>query len=238
MTLRELQLLVKEGEHATLEFKKKVAHPEKIVREIVAFANSKGGNLLIGVSDDGGLSGVRYPTEEAWELNKAIEHHCRPQIRFQQESIALSANKWVLRYYISESPEKPHFVLEPEPAPPGTFPPARSAKNRPALRKRTYVRVADRSIQASRELREILRKRQQPQNIGFRWTEKEQKLMQYLQEHPFITIKEYVKIADIPPFIASKTLVRLVLANVLDIQPAEGADHFTLKPQDEPLGYF
>ncbi len=237
MTLRELQLLVKEGEHATLEFKKKVAHPEKIVREIVAFANSKGGNLLIGVSDDGGLSGLRFPEEEAWELNKAIAQHCRPQIQFQQETIALSANKWVLRYYISESTRKPHFVLEPEPAPPGMLqPPVRRNTPQP-VRKRTYVRVADRSIQASREVREILRRRQKPRDIGFHWTEKEQKLMQYLQEHNFITLAVFAKTANIPLHLASRTLIRLVLANVLDIEPAEGADHYVLKPQEESVRY-
>lgn len=234
MTLRELQSLVKEGEHATLEFKKKVAHPEKIVREIVAFANSKGGNLLIGVGDDGGLSGLRFPEEEAWQLNKAIAQHCRPQIHFQQETIALSASKWVLRYYISESKQKPHFVLEPPQAPPtGNLLSKRGRNNEPPLRKRTYVRVADRSIQASRELREILRRRQKPRDIGFHWTEKEQKLMQYLQEHTTITLAEFARTANIPLHTASRTLIRLVLANVLDIQPAEGADQYVLKPQEE-----
>ncbi len=192
---------------------------------------------MIGVSDDGGLSGVRYPQEEAWELNKAIESSCKPNIRFQKETIALPANKWVLRYYISESPEKPHFVLEPDPVPPGSFPPAKNSRKEQPLRKRTYVRVEDRSIQASREMREIMRRRQQPRDIGFRWGEKEQKLMQYLQEHPFITLKEYVKIANIPPFIASRTLIKLVLANVLDIQPAEIADQYILKPQEEQIRY-
>lgn len=236
-------MLVKEGEHATLEFKKKVAHPEKIVREIVAFANTKGGNLLIGVSDNGGLSGVRYPEEEAWELNKAIAQHCKPQIDFHQEKILLPANKWVLRYYITESENKPHFVLEPQPITPGTPPPPpnrnRSRNQPPQLRKRTYVRVADRSIQASREMREILRRRQQPKDIGFHWTEKEQKLMQYLQAHEHITVKEYAKVAEIPLSLASRTLVRLVLANVLDIRPVEIADHYILKPLEgfAELGY-
>lgn len=233
MTLRELQLLVKEGEHATLEFKKKVAHPEKIVREIVAFANTQGGNLLIGVSDNGNLSGVRFPEEEAWTLNKAINQHCKPQIQYVQEKIALPGSKWILRYYISESPKKPHFVLEPEPVPAHVFPKPSPAK-RPNLRKRTYVRVADRSIQASREMREILRRRQQAQNIGFRWSEKEQALMQYLQEHPYITLRTYAIIANIPLPVASRTLVRLVLANVLDIQAAEGEDLFVLR--QEALG--
>lgn len=231
-------MLVKEGEHATLEFKKKVAHPEKIVREIVAFANSSGGNLLIGVGDEGGLSGLRFPEEEAWLLNKAIEEYCRPRIDFQLETIALSASKWVLRYYISESQQKPHFVLEPPQTEQKSLQPTKQRRNNAQpMRRRTYVRVADRSIQASRELREILRRRRKQRDIGFRWTEKEQKLMQYLQEHSAITVKEFAGTANIPLPVASRTLVKLVLANVLDIQPAEGADLYVLKPQEESMPF-
>jgi predicted HTH transcriptional regulator len=50
-------MLVRKGEGATLEFKLKSNHPEKIVREVVAFANSQGGLLLIGVGDDKSIPG-------------------------------------------------------------------------------------------------------------------------------------------------------------------------------------
>jgi predicted HTH transcriptional regulator len=43
MDLKELKTLVKRGEGANLEFKLKASHPEKIVREVVAFANTDGG---------------------------------------------------------------------------------------------------------------------------------------------------------------------------------------------------
>lgn len=57
----QLRRLVMEGEGQHLEFKRKVSHPEKIVREMIAFANSEGGTILIGVDDDGLLAGVKYP---------------------------------------------------------------------------------------------------------------------------------------------------------------------------------
>jgi predicted HTH transcriptional regulator len=49
---KALKALVRQGEGMHLEFKLKAAHPEKIVREIVAFANAQGGLLLVGVGDD------------------------------------------------------------------------------------------------------------------------------------------------------------------------------------------
>lgn len=50
-----------------------------------------------------------------------------------------------------------------------------------------------------------------------------------MQDTGKITLKEYAKLAKLPKFIASKTLVRLVLANVLVIHPQEVDDFFTLK---------
>ena len=55
-----------------IEFKKKAAYPEKIVREIVALANTEGGVLLLGVDDDGTVSGQRFIEEEIFVMEKAI----------------------------------------------------------------------------------------------------------------------------------------------------------------------
>lgn len=224
MTVRELQLLVKEGEHSTLEFKRKVAHPEKIIKEIVAFANTEGGNLLIGVNDDGHLTGLKFPDEDAYVLERAIRQHCRPAIDFQKEYIQLSEKKTIIRYYIPESPRKPHYVQEPAAATTNN-----KQHTRPKLQKRSYFRVLDRSIQASRELREILRRQRKPKDIGFIWGEKEQLLLRYLSEHPGITVREFAGLAELSRYQASRTLVLLVLGNVLDIIPAEGEDLYITK---------
>ena len=47
-----LRRLVSQGEGQHLEFKRKASYPDKIVRELIAFANSQGGTLLVGVDDD------------------------------------------------------------------------------------------------------------------------------------------------------------------------------------------
>ena len=225
MTVKELQLLVKEGEHTTLEFKRKVAHPEKIVKEIVAFANARGGNLLIGVNDDGNLSGLKFPEEEDFLLERAILQQCKPKIQYDKEYISLSEKKTIIRYYIPESKRKPHFVLEKEVKPAIGAP---YGNGRP-VQKRTYFRVGDRSIQASRELREILRRKQNPKDIRFMWGEKEQLLVQYLQDHASITVQEFAQLAGINRYQASRTLVLLVLGNVLEIIPAEKQDVYVMK---------
>jgi predicted HTH transcriptional regulator len=57
MTLRELEQLVELGEGISLEFKRRVPQPERIAKEIVALANTNGGRIVLGVSDDGTIEG-------------------------------------------------------------------------------------------------------------------------------------------------------------------------------------
>ena len=55
MKEKELQELIKQGEGYFVEFKKQVGEP--LDREMVAFANASGGKIIIGVADDGGITG-------------------------------------------------------------------------------------------------------------------------------------------------------------------------------------
>jgi len=210
MNLQEIKQLVSRGEGQTIEFKRKANYPEKIVKEVVAFANSQGGHLLIGVDDDGTIAGLRHVEDEAFVLKQAFERYCRPAIQYTQTLIPLTEKKALIHYQIAEGQRKPHYVKHEE-------------------EKRSYVRVADRSIQASREMREILRRRQNPKDIGFIYGEKEGQLMAYLRDHSHITINEFKGLAKLNKYISSRTLVRLVLANVLDIMPREGEDWYVLK---------
>jgi len=195
-----------------LEFKKKVAFPEKIVREIVAFANTHGGDLLIGVDDDGSISGVKFALEDQYELEKAIRNYCKPMIKYKSEIIRLSEKKSVIRYTIFESSRKPHYVVE-----------------KPGAARKVYVRVRDRSIQASREMREILKRSAKNKDIKFTYGEKETILMQYLEQNERITVKRFAEISRLPRRVASQTLVLLALANVLQVIPREKEDYFEIK---------
>ena len=52
MRYRELIELIDEGENIQCEFKRKFSGSEKIAREMLAFANTKGGIILFGIDDD------------------------------------------------------------------------------------------------------------------------------------------------------------------------------------------
>jgi predicted HTH transcriptional regulator len=210
MDIKELRTLVQQGEGFHLEFKLKATHPEKIVREMVAFANSDGGKLLVGVADDKSIPGVKFPDEEEYILEKAITQLIDPPLSFTLEKITLPDERGVLVYKINSSELKPHYVKLPESEEFG----------------KTYVRVADRTVQASKEMREVLKGIRKQRNYRFEFGEKEKTLMQYLAGNQHITVDGFSEIAKIPRQTASRTLVLLVLSGVLRIIPDEEQDFF------------
>lgn len=210
MTLQEVKRLAARGEGMQLEFKKKASFPEKIVREVIALSNARGGHLLIGVDDDGTVSGQRFIEEEIFVLEKAICQLIQPDITYEVEKIKINEKKGVGVFYIPKSPLAPHYMME-------------------GGKRKAYIRVADRSVQASREMWEVLKRSQRKGNIVFTYGAKEEKLMKLLGTAGKTTLQEYATVAKLPVFLASRTLVRLVLANVLEIHPQESQDIFMLK---------
>lgn len=210
--LRSLKALVRHGEGMHLEFKLKATHPEKIVREIVAFANAEGGLLLVGVGDDRSIPGVKFADEDEYILTRAISRYCFPAISYTYQKIAVTDERDVLALSVQPGDNKPHYVMDDAAQQTG----------------KAYVRVKDRSVQASREVREVLKGERKGRSIRFGFGEKEKLLLQFLGENKKITVSKFAEIAGIARQLASRTLVLLVLANVLKIAPDESEDHFSL----------
>jgi len=205
----ELRKLVREGEGLTLEFKRKAAHPDKVIREMIAFANTEGGSLLIGVDDDGSIPGVKYPEEEMVVLTQSFQKHCRPSLFFSEWIIPISDKRFVLRYDVPVSSGRPHFFVEDKD------------------HKACYVRVNDMTVKASREVAEIVRRSKKKKDIRFAFGRVEKQLMEYLEQKDAITLEEFRAIAGLNRFLAAKKLILLVLANVLRITPTEKGDYYS-----------
>jgi hypothetical protein len=207
--VQQLRKLVAAGEGSTLEFKRKATYPEKIVREMIAFANTKGGILLLGIGDDGTVPGLKHPEEEVHVMNLALKK-VKPALHYIQTFIPIGNSRTVIQYEIIESEEKPHYFVNGEAS------------------KESFVRVEDKSIKASREVKEIIRREQEKKDIKFWYAEHEKFLMEYLDKNTSITLAEFVTLSGLKKFYASKKLVILVLADVLRITPNEKGDIFTL----------
>lgn len=70
MTKQELGVLIKEGEGYTLEFKENLG--KKFAVEVVAFANSMGGKILIGVDDEGNIVGTDISNNQRANIQNQI----------------------------------------------------------------------------------------------------------------------------------------------------------------------
>jgi predicted HTH transcriptional regulator len=206
--VQDLKKLVAKGEGSYIEFKRKAAYPDKIVREMIAFANMHGGVLLLGVGDDKTLPGLKFPEDESHVVQEALSR-CRPKLPVREQFIPIGNSRTIIRYDIDESDRKPHYILLGE-------------------QKESYVRVNDQSIKASKEMREIVKRSRKKKDIRFHYGEHEKFLMQYLDSNPTITLERFIELSGLKKFYASKKLVLLVLADVLRITPHEKGDLFSL----------
>lgn len=202
--------MVRGGESQTVEFKRKINHPEKVVREVVAFANSDGGHLLVGVDDNGNIPGLKFPDEEEFVMTKAIEELCRPEVEFDLERIQLKDGRSILHYVIHSSPLKPHFAF---------------FKKSHRFGK-AFVRVEDRSVQASREVRKLLKQESKNGETSFEYGTHEKSLLNYLGDHDHITLPEFCEMSQLTTNQASEVVIRLAMNHVIRIIPREQEDWY------------
>lgn len=207
LSKQDLKNLISTGESSFLEFKHKVASPEKLAKEIAAFANSKGGKILIGVADNGEMVGIESYMEEEFWISQAAEDCCIPIPKIRIELVSISG-KDILLVNVPESDEKPIYV--------------KGKKSRIV-----YVRRADESVVASDEIVEVLKKGSSEEGVTFEYGEKERLLFRFLNEYSDITVERFSILINTTTYTAAKILVNLVSARVLDLFEKDGVAHYT-----------
>lgn len=213
MDLKAIKSLIAKGENGFVEFKKKANHPEKIVREVVAFANTTGGHLFVGVADDLAIAGLKHPEDDEFVLTKAIKELCRPSIEFNVDLVKFDDGKKILHYQIVEGSNKPFYAFFEK-------------KHRYG---KAFIRVDDRSIQASREMRRILKERE-TYNKPISIEESTSTLFNFFKNNSSITVSQYCELSGMNKKLASNKLVSLALSGALKIVPREGEDLFMPVP--------
>lgn len=211
MYLVELYKLVEEGENSTVEFKRKFSSPLKIAKEMVAFANSKGGYILFGIDDDRKIKGVESEKGELELINTAAKFYCEPEIEYTTEIVCIK-NVDVVVISIKESSKKPHRIV--------------SDKN--SNEKKVYIRYNDKSILASKETVNILKNSNNSKPLKITFGKIEKTLFEFLEENDRITVKGFKKLANISERRASRTLVNLVRAEVIRHHYYDNIEFFTL----------
>ena len=131
MLKAELLEIIANGENSGVEFKRDDIRPEQLAKEIVALANVQGGRILLGVKDDGQITGLQRPETQEWILN-VFRDKVHPQIIPFYEEIVIEENLRVGVITLSMGVSKPYVV-------------------RHNNREEIYIRMGDRSELASRE---------------------------------------------------------------------------------------
>ena len=207
MKLKDLKNLIATGESSFLEFKHKVASPEKIAKEMVAFANTNGGRILIGVDDNGDIVGIESYYEEEFWLRQAAEDVCVPALNINIEMVH-AGKKDVMIVEIPESENKPIAV-------------------KGESKRTVYIRQGDENIIATDDRVEVLKNKASTTGVTFEYGEREQQLFRFLNEYGDITIERFSIISNITTYRAERILVDMASAGVLDMFEQKGIVHYT-----------
>jgi len=193
--------LIDRGEGQQLDFKFEISDSRKIARTLVAFANTDGGTLLVGVKDNGIIAGVRSD-EEYFMVEGAASMYCRPEVIFSTREWTIDG-KLVLEVTVKKSEQRPHYAPDKD----GNY--------------KVFVRVDDQNLLANRVLLQVWRHRKQGSAVKIRYREQEELLMKYLREKGPITLSGFTKIAGIPRFMAERILVNFILLGIIKMEITE-----------------
>ena len=192
-----IQKLIAEGEHQQLDFKFEITDARRIARTLVAFANTDGGRLLIGVKDNGAIAGMRSD-EEYYMVESAAKMYCRPPVDFDLKEWIVNG-KTVLEIIIRKSALKPHFAAHKD----GKW--------------LVYIRVADQNLLANRVLLKVWEKEKLPKGVFLKFTETEKLLLDYLEANKSITLSKFQRMAGISRTRAETILVKFILLHTIQI---------------------
>jgi len=110
MNKTELLEIIVNGENSGVEFKRDDIPPKKIARECVAFANLKGGMVLLGVEDNGTISGIKRPNCEEWVMDTIFGNYIHPRIIPYYEEVVVDKGLRVGIIRISTGTAKPYVL--------------------------------------------------------------------------------------------------------------------------------
>ena len=213
MNRKHVLELIEEGENLQCEFKRHFTTPEKIAREMIAFANTKGGYVIFGVDDDKEVVGVDSEKSESEMIKDAAENYCEPPLDYLIDFVELYGKELVV-VSIPESDYKPHRLQD--------------YQNEFEINKAVVlVRINDKSVQASKEMVRILRANSADLSLKkYTIGQTEKMVFEYLGKYERISVKELSNLVNISERRALRTLVKMVRANLLLIHTKDNGEEF------------
>jgi len=215
MNLREVKTFTKEGEGQFIEFKKNTNSPQQILEEVAGFANSTGGNLFIGIADNGDLSGVKFAEDETNFLLGYLQDKIDPTPPLEFKNIAVNKSKSIIHIKIKSGSEKPYSI-----------------KSDSKAAKKVLFRTNHECIQASRELKGILKGRRLGKEMMIKYAEIEREVLRQLDKEGSLSKQDFLRNLGYKSRTISDCLIRLVLADVIRIIPTAAHDLYEFNEQN------
>ncbi len=207
-----IRKLIAQGENQQLDFKFEISDSKKIARTLVAFANTDGGRLLVGVKDNGAIAGVRSE-EEYYMIEAAAQLFCKPEIVFQTKEWDVDG-KLVLEVFVPKSRKLKHKA----PAKENDY--------------KVFVRVKDQNILADPILLQYWKLEQSDNVVNINFTEPEMLLLQYVDQHGSISRNELMNTAGIGKKQAERMILNFMLMGILELKLTERETRFVLVSHD------
>jgi ATP-dependent DNA helicase RecG len=111
LTVHELLPLLQAGEDSVTQFKADITNADSLAAEMVAFSNTRGGSIYIGVSDTGKAVGI--PAQEVGRINQLVSNaasqHIKSPIAVTTSNLLLDCGKIVVIVQVPEGLDKPYF---------------------------------------------------------------------------------------------------------------------------------
>jgi predicted HTH transcriptional regulator len=187
--------LIQQGEHQTQDFKYCINDSRKIARSLVAFANTDGGRLLLGVKDNGRIAGVRSD-EEYYMVESAAKIYSNPPVEFTTKQHFVDG-KTVLEVIIEPSEQKPHFARDDD----GKW--------------WVYFRKNDENRLASKIMIEVWKRQKSTDGILINYSESEKTLIDYLENNEKISVSKFARIARLSYKKAEQIIINFRTLNIL-----------------------
>lgn len=109
MLKTELLEIIVNGESSGVEFKRDDIRPEQLAKEVVAMLNFRGGMVLLGIEDDGTISGIQKDNLEEWVMN-VIQSKIHPMFLPFYSEVRIDEQKTVAIISFPQGISKPYVV--------------------------------------------------------------------------------------------------------------------------------
>ena len=197
MTSKLLKMIA-EGEHQRQDFKYCINDSRKIARSMVAFANTDGGRLLLGIRDNGSVAGVQSD-EEYYMAEAAAKLYSKPPINFQTVQWMIDG-KSVLEIAIPKRADIPHLAQNED----GKW--------------LVYIRKGDQNIVAPAILLKVWEQQKSPLGVHIRFSDEEKRLLSLIALNQNLSLNQFSRQAKLPRWKGEKILVKLIAIGVVGME--------------------